>query len=130
MLKQIIVFTSISLLSSLGFSQEKFDQRLLEKYNVEQLSKMQTESPSDLEFLTFCLDNAFYIAKHDPAKDNKDLIRIKIADINNINFASLGIDLQEKSYQYFLIEGLDQLLVLRSIEHIKKDMNIIKDMNK
>ena len=123
MLKQIIVFTSISLLSSLGFSQEKFDQRLLEKYNVEQLSKMQTESPSDLEFLTFCLDNAFYIAKHDPAKDNKDLIRIKIADINNINFASLGIDLQEKSYQYFLIEGLNQLLVLRSIEHIKKDMN-------
>jgi hypothetical protein len=123
MLKQIIVFTSISLLSSLGFSQEKFDQRLLEKYNVEQLSKMQTESPSDLEFLTFCLDNAFYIAKHDPAKDNKDLIRIKIADIDNINFASLGIDLQEKSYQYFLIEGLNQLLVLRSIEHIKKDMN-------
>lgn len=123
MLKQIIVFTSVSLLSSLGFSQEKFDQRLLEKYNVEQLSKMQTESPADLEFLTFCLDNAFYIAKHDPAKDNKDLIRIKIADINNINFASLGIDLQEKSYQYFLIEGLDQLLVLRSIEHIKKDMN-------
>ncbi|MBT6438349.1 MAG: hypothetical protein HOK72_01500 [Flavobacteriales bacterium] len=123
MLKQIIVFTSISLLSSLGFSQEKFDQRLLEKYNVEQLSKMQTESPADLEFLTFCLDNAFYIAKHDPAKDNKDLIRIKIADINNINFASLGIDLQEKSYQYFLIEGLNQLLVLRSIEHIKKDMN-------
>ena len=130
MLKQIIVFTSISLLSSLGFSQEKFDQRLLEKYNVEQLSKMQTESPADLEFLTFCLDNAFYIAKHDPAKDNKDLIRIKIADINNINFASLGIDLQEKSYQYFLIEGLDQLLVLRSIEHIKKDMNIKKDMIK
>jgi hypothetical protein len=123
MLKQIIVFTSISLLSSLGFSQEKFDQRLLEKYNVEQLSKMQTESPADLEFLTFCLDNAFYIAKHDPAKDNKDLIRIKIADIDNINFASLGIDLQEKSYQYFLIEGLNQLLVLRSIEHIKKDMN-------
>jgi len=123
MLKQIIVFTSISLLSSLGFSQEKFDQRLLEKYNVEQLSKIQRENPSDLEFLTFCLDNAFYIAKHDPAKDNKDLIRIKIADIDNINFASLGIDLQEKSYQYFLIEGLNQLLVLRSIEHIKKDMN-------
>ena len=94
MLKQIIVFTSISLLSSLGFSQEKFDQRLLEKYNVEQLSKIQRENPSDLEFLTFCLDNAFYIAKHDPAKDNKDLIRIKIADIDNINFASLGIDLQ------------------------------------
>ncbi len=130
MLKQIIVFTSISLLSSLGFSQEKFDQRLLEKYNVEQLSKIQRENPSDLEFLTFCLDNAFYIAKHDPAKDNKDLIRIKIADIDNINFASLGIDLQEKNYQYFLIEGLDKLLVLRSIEHIKKDMNIKKDTNK
>ena len=85
MLKQIIVFTSVSLLSSLGFSQEKFDQRLLEKYNVEQLSKMQTESPSDLEFLTFCIEHAFYITelpKEKMANNDGQIVPIKIESID------------------------------------------------
>ena len=118
----IVVFTSFS-----AFAQtNKVDERLLAKYSIEELNTLKAENPDEFKFINYCIDNAFYIQDipQEKLKTNPERIgKIKIADINNINFYALNIDLIENDYQFFAIEGTDKLLVIKSKYHILKELN-------
>lgn len=103
----------------------KIDDRLLLKYSQEELKSIKKSDPEQLKFLTYCIENAFYLADipQEKMQNNEGRIgKITLKDINSINFYDLGIDLIQNDYQYFAIEGTNKLLVLKSIDHIKKEM--------
>ena len=103
-------------LGSMLFGQKtEFDSRLLVKYSVEELNKIEKENPSEIRFLTYCLNNAFYIGEFPTGKEgSKQLQKINgIKDLNKINFFSLEIELKDQ-LQYFLLENEGKLLVVEA----------------
>jgi hypothetical protein len=47
---------------------------------------------------------------------------ITINDIKNINFFELNIEIIQDDYQFFAIQGTDQMLVVKSKDHILKEL--------
>ena len=48
--------------------------------------------------------------------------KIKLNDLENINFFTLDITILDNDYQYFEIEGSDKLLVVKSRKHIENEI--------
>ena len=116
MKKILIVLISVMFSGSMLFGQNtEFDSRLLVKYSVEELNKIEKENPSEIRFLTYCLNNAFYISEFPTGKEgSKQLQKINgIKDLNKINFFSLEIELKDQ-LQYFLLENEGKLLVVEA----------------
>ena len=116
MKKVLVILISIMFSGSMLFGQNtEFDSRLLVKYSIEELNKMEVESPDELAFLNYCLDNAFYISEFPKGKEgSKQLQKINgIKDLNKINFFSLEIELKDQ-LQYFLLENEGKLLVVEA----------------
>ena len=124
-LKFALAITCICLTFLTSAQSKKIDDRLLVKYTSEELRTIKKESPEQIQFLNYCIDNAFYVTDLPTEKANKNDGRIGsivVKDIENINFFQLGVELVQDDYQYFAIEGTDRLLVVKSIDHIKKEM--------
>ncbi len=120
----IIAFSAFSL-SAIAQTND-VDKKLLSKYSIEELNTIKTEKPEEYKLLTYCIQSAWYIqalpkekAKENPARVGS----IKIKDINNINFYTLNIELIDNDYQFFAIEGTDKMLVVKSRQHIIKELN-------
>jgi hypothetical protein len=125
MLRLTLIFAIVGMLLQTGFTQD-FDKRLLEKYTIGELKTMKKNTPDELKFITFCLENAFYTGELPRQKmkdDNGRIGEISIPDYKNINFAELDITLIQDDYQYFHILGTETILVIRSIDHIQKEMS-------
>jgi hypothetical protein len=117
------VFILISL-SSIAQS-DNVDDRLLTKYSIEELNALKTESPSEYIFINYCIENAWYIQAlpKEKMKSNDGRIgKIQIQDLNNINFYSLNVNIVKDDYQFFAIEGTDKMLVIKSKDHILKEI--------
>lgn len=101
----------IIFLSSVSWSQQKMDKRLLTKYSVSQLNAIETNNPDDLLIMTYALDNAMYVANYSSQKGDV-FVEIE-APKKNQTYIDLGLEILEMN-QYFKIKGQDKLLVVKS----------------
>jgi hypothetical protein len=125
MKKVLVVLISVMFSGSMLFGQNtEFDSRLLVKYSVEELNKIEKENPSEMRFLLHCIENAQYITPFPEGKEGAVEIigEVEIRDINNINFFELDVELIQDNYQYYTIEGSEMLLVIKSKDHILKTL--------
>ena len=123
MKKVLVVLISVMFSGSMLFGQNtEFDSRLLVKYSVEELNKIEKENPSEMRFLLHCIENAQYITPFPEGKEGAVEIigKVEIRDINNINFFELDVELIQDNYQYYTVEGSEMLLVIKSKDHILK----------
>lgn len=116
----LLAFTAFS-----GFSQSKYDTRLLVKYSEQELSNLEDSNPAKFEFINYCIEHAFYVSDLPTEKmqsKNDQIGLISIENIEHINFFALNLNLIQDNYQFFAIEGHNKLLVIKSIDHITKEM--------
>jgi hypothetical protein len=125
MKKVLIILISIMFSGSMLFGQNtEFDSRLLVKYSVEELNKIEKENPSEIRFLLHCIESAQYITPFPEGKEGAVEIigEMEIRDINNINFFELNVELIQDNYQYYTIKDSNMLLVIKSKDHILKTL--------
>ena len=125
MKKILIVLISVMFSGSMFFGQNtEFDSRLLVKYSVEELNKIEKENPSEIKFLLHCIESAQYITPFPEGKESAVEIigEVEIRDINSINFFELGVEFIQDNYQYYTIKASDMLLVIKSKDHILKTL--------
>jgi len=107
------LFSLVILLSffTFGYSQDH-DNRLLQKYSVEELDKMKSNSPNEYKFLNTALDKAIFIGEipQEKGKDVKFDGELELDPSKEHTFLSLGIVLKDNEYQYFKIIGTDQMV--------------------
>jgi hypothetical protein len=125
MKKVLVILISIMFSGSMLVGQNtEFDSRLLVKYSVEELNKIEKENPSEIKFLLHCIESAQYITPFPEGKEDAVEIigEVEIRDINSINFFELGVELIQDNYQYYTIKASDMLLVIKSKDHILKTL--------
>ena len=123
MKKVLVILISIMFSGSTLFGQNtEFDSRLLVKYSVKELNKIEKENPSEIRFLMHCIENAQYITPFPEGKEDAVEIigEMEVKDINNINFFELNVELIQDNYQYYTIKDSKMLLVIKSKDHILK----------
>ena len=67
----------------------------------------------------------YYFAEIPAKKNIKDRLSgtFEITDTSNLDLLQLPVKISLDNYQYYLIENLDILLVIRSYAHIKNPVN-------
>ncbi len=104
-------------------AQYNVDPRLQVKFGEERLADLQKEHPSVIEYWTFYLDHAYYVADLAPEKDAGELPSVKIDDLSQINILALDVHPMENGNRIYRIEGTDKLLVMYSTEKIAELFN-------
>jgi len=99
----------------------KTDARLQAKFSEEEIKDMAKENPAGLEFWTFYLDHGYSIMEMPQGKGG-DLPTVSIADLNDFNVLSLGLEPQQAGNRYFRIESTGQLLAIHSISEVKSKL--------
>lgn len=123
MKKVLLVLISIMCSGSMLFGQNtEFDSRLLVKYSVKELNEIKKENPSEIKFLTYCLDNAFYIGDYPKEKEGKiNLDGAKqVENINKINLYELSIEILDGRNQLFSINDNSKLLVVYDTKFLRQ----------
>ena len=126
MKKLLVVLISVIFSGSMLFGQNtEFDSRLLVKYSVEELNNIEKENPSEIRFLTYCLDNAFYIGEYPTEKDGKIKLdgEKQILNINEINLYELKIEILEGRNQLFSVNGKSKLLIIYDSSFLEDKFN-------
>jgi hypothetical protein len=109
------------LVSSVTWSQEKIDKRLLAKYSVEELKAIESENPNDLKIMNYALDNGMYIANYSEQKGD---VFVEIdAPKKNQTYIDLNFQILDQN-QYFKIKGDDKLLVIKSKGVLMNELKI------
>lgn len=106
----LIVFALF--LANLGFSQSSHDSRLLEKYSDSELTELQNTQPEEYKILVNALERGIFIGEI-PTQKGKDIQFDGELDCDpegDHTFISLGIELNEREYQYFKITGTNMMV--------------------
>ncbi|MCT4580932.1 MAG: hypothetical protein N4A35_05900 [Flavobacteriales bacterium] len=100
------------------------DSRLTVKYTKSELQELKSNDQEQLEFLNFCIDNAYTIMPFPEEKAAASEIRgsVTLGNMNEINFFSLGYELEEENWQYYRINGSQKMLVIFSKEEVLRRM--------
>ena len=126
MKKSLLILALITTSFSIIAQNNKVDKRLLAKYTAEEVKAIKAESPEEYKFITYCIENAFYITEM-PAEKIKanpsNFGEITIKNVSKINFYDLNIPLKENDYQSFLIKGTKKVLMVKSKVHILRELN-------
>jgi hypothetical protein len=120
-MKLISSLTFILFLSSVTWSQEKIDKRLLSRYSVTELNALESTSPEELKILTYALDNGMYVANYSLEKGETfpEIDRPK----KNQTYVDLNFEILEHN-QYFKIKGEEKLLVVKSKVILMNELKI------
>ena len=113
--KILIAIVTVMFSGSIVFGQNSdFDSRLLAKYSAKELTKIEKDNPAEIEFLTFCLDNAFYIGDYPVEKDGKFELdgALKISNLTEVNIYQLDIDIKDSGNQMFSVNDKSKLLII------------------
>ncbi|TXB64313.1 hypothetical protein FRY74_11005 [Vicingus serpentipes] len=125
MMKSFLIL-GFFIFSSTAFSQSNdSDKDLLLKYSQEEIDNIKVQDFEEYEYLKYCAKNAFYLNPIPMEKMSEGQTRIgsiTIKDASNINFFELNLEIIQDDYQYFAIEGTDQMLVVKSKDHILKEL--------
>jgi hypothetical protein len=104
---------------------DKLDKALEVKFTENQIKQLKENNPDELNYLRYCVYNAYYITDlpKEKLKTTPERIKkIKIEQLDNLNFFTLDIPVLDNDYQYFEIEGTDKLLVVKSRKHIENEI--------
>jgi hypothetical protein len=138
-MKKIFVVAGILLLSITFFGQEKYDSRLLVRYNKQTLERMAKETPGHLNWLNFHISHMYEIIDKNNVKTNKldtlkpfDIKTKKIIpdkeigeiDPKTFNPYLYNIKEEAKEDKYYIIPGTNKVV------HIFPRSQIINEYNK
>ncbi len=110
-MKKLLLVTIVLLLGTKVFSQS-VDVRLEKKYGKASLEEMISKEPKKYRMLLYAIDNACYFTAK-PSGKELSLTSITCNTEQPLNFIDLGLDITNQN-QYFLIEGKDKMLVVKS----------------
>jgi hypothetical protein len=122
-MKKNILFLLSFFAISISYSQYKvdIDQRLLSVFPQEKLEYLQQSSPKELAFMNFMLDHALEVVEESAVSiSDENLSVISINDINEINFYALKVSQQLDTNSYYIIEGTDLILEVKSYKSVKE----------
>jgi len=109
-MKTVLILGLTFLFMGSVFSQ-KIDDRLLERYTLEELNELKKNDNEKFIFLNYALNNATYIGDI-PLEKNLQLEVIEMPS-ENATFISLGYEI-ENNNQFYRIQGTDKMLIVRS----------------
>jgi hypothetical protein len=119
-----LVFLLITFFNS--FSQtNSSDKDLLVKFSEKEIKNLKESNIEEYEYLKYCARNSYYLNPIPTEKMSAGQNRvgsITIKDINDINFFELNLEIIQDDYQFFAIQGTDKMLVIKSKDHILKEL--------
>jgi hypothetical protein len=108
---KLIITLGISILFFGASFAQQVDSRLLERYSDIQLESMQQENPQEFALQMYALDNAVYFSEV-PKGKTSGLQKISLTSATPTHI-SLGLEIEDEN-QYFLVDGEDRMLVIKS----------------
>lgn len=110
-MKALSILVFFLFLSSVAWSQQKIDKRLLSGYSESELKALETTNPEELSLITYALDNGMYIGNYSAEKEGayKEIDRPEI----NQTYMDLNFQILDRN-QYFKIKGEEKVLVVKS----------------
>lgn len=106
------------------FAQNQYDERLLAKFNKEQITTLNTSNPEVIAYWTYYLDHAYSIENVPSGKDVSGLPEVKIKNLNRLNILELDVHMNRVAPMYYRIKGSNQLLVMMSNEEFSEKFNV------
>lgn len=117
------LFLAVSLfISTYSFSQ-KVDETLSKKYSSEELKTLKKVDSKKYELINFSLQNACYIIETPVGKNTSDFKAISVPDLTKLNFQDLGLSIIENQNQFFIIEGTNKMLVVKSAIVLNQELS-------
>ena len=117
------LFLAVSLfISSYSFSQ-KVDETLSKKYSSEELKTLKKVDSKKFELINFSLQNACYIIENPAGKNTSEYKMISVPNLTKLNFQDLGLSIIENQNQYFLIQGTNKMLVVKSAIVLSQELS-------
>ncbi len=117
------LFLAVSLfISSYSFSQ-KVDETLSKKYSSEEMKTLKKVDSKKYELINFSLQNACYIIETPAGKNTSEYQMISVPDLAKLNFQDLGLSIIENQNQYFLIQGTNKMLVVKSAIVLNQELS-------
>ena len=107
-------------------SLEGIDSRLLDVYSKDYLQQLQTDNPDLLLYLTYFLDNSFYISELPPKKE-KFYTTVPGVNPNNFNVLNLKLERDQYKRKYYQLGNSDKLLIFYSNQEFAKKFNEWKE---
>jgi len=136
-MKKIILLLTLTFIGFVAFSQaQAIDSRLYAKYSEEELLKMQSNNPADIEYMNWFLDNAFVVKKiNEPETSTYPKLKYqdketKMAgseateyNAETFNVMEYDFEILAKSSNAYLIGNTGKLLVFHSSAELTKLFN-------
>ena len=111
---------------TISAQKSSIDNRLHVRYNSQELKAMQVENPQELEYLTYCIENAFYVSDIPQEKVDANPERFKEINLQSstiTNFYELDLQIEPHTAQYLIIKGTSKLLMVKSKDQILLELN-------
>lgn len=121
-MKSILIILGLFCFGS-AFSQSDFDQRLLVKYDAEQIAQLQDNESRVLDYWTYYLDHGYKIVAIPSGKEGDNFEEIKIKSMAKFNVLDAGVSMDNSAPKYYRIKGTNEMLVLLSGDDFTKKFN-------
>lgn len=118
---KLLTILTFSLLFIGGLDAQEMDSRLLQKYSEAEIYEIQKNDPELYTILTYALDHAVYYLDV-PADKEVSFRTIRIPNYD-LNFVDLDLEIKDQN-QYFLVEGKNKILVVKSKWVLGHEMNL------
>ena len=118
-MKKTILLTLIIYSFNIVFSQENYS-------NSNTSGKYVSDFLSSTKNINYVNSNGYYFVDIPENKDYKSRLsgEILIKDSSNIDLLSLDVQFSIDDYNYYYVSNLNTLLVVKSIDHIKNEINL------
>lgn len=109
----------------LSFAQQYYAQKaspaLSKSYSKTELQQIEEAGNGTIEVLNYAVDHACYIIQTPEGKDVSQFPTITVKSKKELRFTDLHLQIKDRT-QYFKIEGGNELLVVKSSNILKLEM--------
>jgi hypothetical protein len=109
----------------LAFAQQFYAQKasseLSKSYSKIELQQFDAAGNGTIETLNYAVDHACYIIQSPEGKDVSQFPSIAIKSKKELRFTDLHLQIKDRT-QYFKIEGSNEILVVKSLNILKLEM--------
>jgi hypothetical protein len=114
-----LLFTFLISVTTLALSaqQSTIDERLLVKYERQELKALQAENPEELKYLNYTVENAFRwgVVPNEKVQTRPEKFQeITLKNTSETNFYKLDLKILPQKSQYFIVNGSDLMLTIKS----------------
>jgi hypothetical protein len=111
----------ISLVLSQQLVAQKASPALSNSYSKTELLAFEQDEQGTINVLNYAIDHACYTVLIPEGKDVSQFSMISLKSKNDIRFTDYQLQIKDRT-QYFKIEGTNELLVVKSINVLKLEM--------